>query len=118
MVPPGFSAESRRKAPSTAPGCMEVCYRQRRGLIWAQPKTPRNTVPTSNVDLRSGGATAVATRPAAAKSASSTRGPQPTHEQISKRAHEIWIKRGCKPGQDEQNWLEAEAQLRAEMAGR
>ena len=77
----------------------------------AQPKTTRNTIPTTNVNLRSGGGTAVATRPA-------TRGPQPTHEQISKRAHEIWIKRGCKPGQDEKNWLEAVAQLRAEMGGR
>lgn len=76
----------------------------------AQPKTPRNTVPTSSTTIRSGGGTAVATRP--------SRGPQPTREQISKRAHDIWIKRGCKPGQDEQNWLEAEAQLRAEMAGR
>ena len=51
-------------------------------------------------------------------SATPTKGPAPTHEQISKRAHEIWLKKGCKPGQDEQKWLEAEAQLRAEMAGR
>jgi hypothetical protein len=42
----------------------------------------------------------------------------PTHDQISKRAHEIWLKKGCKGGQDEQNWLEAELQLRAEMNGR
>jgi hypothetical protein len=84
----------------------------------AQPKIVRNTIPTSSVNSSSGGATAVATRPAATKSASSTRGPQPTHEHISKRAHEIWVKRGSKPGQEEKNWLEAEAQLRAEMAGR
>lgn len=84
----------------------------------AQPRNARNTVPTSSINSGSGGATAVATRPAATKSAPSTRGPLPTHDQISKRAHEIWIKRGCKPGQDEQNWLEAEKQLRAEMAGR
>lgn len=76
----------------------------------AQPKTVRNTVPTSTSTLRSGGGTAVAVRP--------TRGPMPTHEQVSKRAHELWIKHGCKHGQDEQNWLEAEAQLKAEMAGR
>jgi hypothetical protein len=79
----------------------------------AQPKTGRNTVPTTST--RTGGATAVAVRPTTPKT---TRGPMPTHEQISKRAHEIWLKKGCKPGQDEQNWLEAEAQLRAEMAGR
>jgi hypothetical protein len=84
----------------------------------AQSRTARNTASTSSVNLRSSGATAVATRPAATKIATVKRGPQPTHEQISERAHEIWINRGCKPGQDEQNWLEAEAQLRAEMARR
>lgn len=83
----------------------------------AQPKIVRNTVPTSSMNSSSGGATAVANRPVT-KVASTTRGPQPTHDQISKRAHEIWVKRGCKPGQDEKNWLEAEAQLRTEMAGR
>ncbi len=77
----------------------------------AQPKTARNTVPTSSSTTRTTGATAVAVRP-------TTKGPAPTHEQISKRAHDIWLKRGCKPGHDEQNWLEAEAQLRAEMARR
>jgi len=75
----------------------------------AQPKTARNTVPTSSI--RTSGGTAVAVRP-------TTKGPMLTHEQISRRAHEIWLKKGCKPGQDEQNWLEAEAQLRAEMARR
>jgi hypothetical protein len=75
----------------------------------AQPKTARNTVPTTSSSIRTSGATIVAVRP-------TTRGPMPTHEQISRRAHDIWLKRGSKPGQDEQNWLEAEAQLRAEMA--
>ncbi len=79
----------------------------------AQPRTVRNTVATSNNSSRTGGATAVAVRPT-----KTARGPMPTHEQVSKRAHEIWLKKGCKPGQDEQNWLEAEAQLRAELAGR
>jgi hypothetical protein len=41
-----------------------------------------------------------------------------THDQIARRAHEIWLKRGCKPGEDERNWLEAEKQLRAELAGK
>ncbi len=40
----------------------------------------------------------------------------PTREQIAKRAHELWVKNGCKHGQDEQNWLEAERQLKAEMS--
>jgi len=75
----------------------------------AQPKTARSTVPTTGSNIRTSGGTAVAIRP-------TTKGPTPTHEQISRRAHEIWLKRGSKPGQDEQNWLEAEAQLKAEMA--
>ena len=75
----------------------------------AQPKTARNTVTTTGSNIRTSGGTAVAIRP-------TTKGPAPTHEQISRRAHEIWLKRGSKPGQDEQNWLEAEAQLKAEMA--
>ena len=74
----------------------------------AQPKTARNTVPTTSSNIRTSGATAVAVRP-------TTKGPMPTHEQISRRAHEIWLKRGSKPGQDEQNWLEAEAELKKKM---
>jgi len=42
----------------------------------------------------------------------------PTYEQIAQRAREIWTKKGCLPGQDELNWLEAERQLKAELAGR
>jgi hypothetical protein len=40
---------------------------------------------------------------------------RPTNEQIARRANEIWVKRGCKPHEDERNWLEAEKQLRAEL---
>jgi hypothetical protein len=39
----------------------------------------------------------------------------PTHDQIAARAREIWQAKGCKSGQDLQNWHEAEAQLKAEM---
>lgn len=38
-----------------------------------------------------------------------------THEQISQRAEAIWHQKGCQPGQDDQNWREAEAQLKAEL---
>jgi hypothetical protein len=38
----------------------------------------------------------------------------PTHEQVARRAREIWEQRGCPPGQDEQIWLEAEMQLKRE----
>jgi len=38
-----------------------------------------------------------------------------THEQIAERAKNIWIERGCPANQDEQNWLEAENQLKQEL---
>lgn len=38
-----------------------------------------------------------------------------THERIAERAWVIWQNRGCSPGEDERNWLEAESQLRAEL---
>jgi hypothetical protein len=37
------------------------------------------------------------------------------HERIAERAWVIWQNRGCSPGEDERNWLEAEAQLREEL---
>jgi hypothetical protein len=39
------------------------------------------------------------------------------HEKIAMRAYEKWCKRGRPHGTDKQDWLEAEAELRAE-AGR
>jgi hypothetical protein len=72
-----------------------------------QSKTTRSPVTTSSIG--SGGATATAPRPA-------PKAVKITHQQIAQRAHEIWVKRGCKPGEDERNWLEAEKQLRAERA--
>jgi hypothetical protein len=38
-----------------------------------------------------------------------------THEQIAERAKKIWQDRGCVPGFDEQNWYEAETQLKMEL---
>jgi hypothetical protein len=38
--------------------------------------------------------------------------PDPTHEQISALAHEIWLERGSPEGSDVDIWLEAERQLR------
>ncbi len=38
------------------------------------------------------------------------------HEKIAQRAYEKWCKRGCQHGHDRQDWLEAEAELRSEMA--
>ena len=39
-----------------------------------------------------------------------------TQEQIADRAFAIWQKRGCRPGEEEWNWNEAEIQLRAESS--
>jgi hypothetical protein len=37
------------------------------------------------------------------------------HEQVAERAKAIWKQRGCPSGQDEQNWFEAEKQLKMEL---
>ena len=77
-------------------------------------KTPKNTVPTSTT--RTGGATTTL-RPVGAQTPTTTKtAPKPTREQVAQRAHDIWVKNGRKHGQDEQNWLEAERQLKAEMS--
>jgi hypothetical protein len=36
----------------------------------------------------------------------------PTHDEISERARKLWEAKGCPAGQDEEIWLEAEAQLK------
>lgn len=38
------------------------------------------------------------------------------HDKIAARAADIWDRKGRPHGQDEQNWAEAEAELRAEYA--
>ncbi len=38
-----------------------------------------------------------------------------THDLIAERAKTIWRERGCSVNRDEENWREAEAQLKAEM---
>jgi hypothetical protein len=81
----------------------------------AQNKTPRNnTVATSTP--RSGGATTTTLRPAGTKAPEAAKMMKIAREQIAQRAHEIWVKNGCKHGHDEQNWLEAERQLKAEAS--
>ncbi|MCY2930275.1 MAG: DUF2934 domain-containing protein [Planctomycetota bacterium] len=40
--------------------------------------------------------------------------PRLSHEQIARRAKAIWEKKGRPSGQDEQNWYQAEAELRTE----
>lgn len=52
-------------------------------------------------------------KPTVAQPVSST--PIP-HDKIAMRAYEKWVKRGRPPGTDMQDWIEAEAELRAEMS--
>jgi hypothetical protein len=92
---------------------MSVWLKAIRRPEMAQNKTPRNTVPTSTT--RPGGATTTTLRPAGTKAPEAAKMVKITREQIAQRAHEIWVKNGCKHGQDEQNWLEAERQVKAEM---
>ena len=81
----------------------------------AQNKTAKTTAPKSTT--RPGSATTTTLRPVGTKAPEAAKVGKITREQIAQRAHEIWVKNGCKHGQDEQNWLEAERQLKAE-AGR
>jgi hypothetical protein len=37
------------------------------------------------------------------------------HEEIAKRAYEIYVGSGAQPGRDQENWLQAEAELRSEL---
>ncbi len=41
---------------------------------------------------------------------------KPAHDRIAMRAYEKWLSRGCPHGTDQQDWLEAEAELAAEMS--
>ena len=38
--------------------------------------------------------------------------PQITYDKIAQRAWSIWMSGGCKPGQDDMNWHQAELELR------
>jgi len=54
--------------------------------------------------------------PAAAKSRAATRKPaqastQVTHDQIAKRAYEIWMEQGKPAGTEHENWCQAKDQL-------
>ncbi len=79
-----------------------------------QQRTGDNNVFTSGP--QSGSATMVPPRRAGTKQRPATTGPKITHDQIARRAHEIWVKQGCKHGRDQENWFEAERQLKAELA--
>lgn len=60
----------------------------------------------------------VATPPTAKPTTPSTTVPGATvpQEKIAMRAYEKWLQRGCTHGCDMQDWLEAEAELKAQVA--
>jgi hypothetical protein len=35
----------------------------------------------------------------------------PTHEQVARRAYELYLERGCQPGHEVDDWLQAEYEL-------
>ncbi|MCX7885728.1 MAG: DUF2934 domain-containing protein [Verrucomicrobiae bacterium] len=37
---------------------------------------------------------------------------EPTHEEIAARAYQIYLERGCQPGHELDDWLQAEYELR------
>ena len=57
----------------------------------------------------------VATPVKAPTGGSTTSIPQ---EKIAQRAYEKWLKRGCSHGSDQQDWIDAEAELRAEVSSK
>jgi hypothetical protein len=44
--------------------------------------------------------------------------PSPSEEMIAQRAYQKWLERGCPRDTEVQNWLEAEAELKAELSER
>ena len=58
-------------------------------------------------------ATATSPSPRRGSNSSPKAATAPTHEQISARAKAIWEAKGCPVGKDEENWREAEAELKA-----
>jgi hypothetical protein len=59
---------------------------------------------------------AAAPAKAATKPAPAAGGPDPTPDEISIRAFEIYVSEGCQPGNDLENWLRAEQELRSQRA--
>ncbi len=63
--------------------------------------------------------TRVAARPQAERRVEAARDPavrstfEPSFDAVSRRAFEIWERNGRMPGQDLENWLQAEAELRS-----
>lgn len=77
-------------------------------------RTGENDVFTSSP--QTGGATVAQPRRTSTKPRPAPTSGNIAHDQIAKRAHELWVKQGCRHGQDQEHWFEAERQLKAELA--
>jgi hypothetical protein len=85
----------------------------------------RNTAQIVNNDVRSGSPNIVPLRatpgektrqdPSLLKLRPALQAVALTHDLIAERARTIWMKRGCSRNQDEENWRNAEAQLKTEL---
>lgn len=84
----------------------------------AAPRTPRGTRPMANVVEMDN---LPKTMPTTAKKTitSKTKAPlivrafrEPTHDEIAKRAYQLFVERGYQHGHEQSDWLRAETELR------
>jgi len=92
-----------RQSPQKASQAEPVSAPSAKPSFSPKPAAPAASQPQAAPAARTSTATAVRC------------GASPTPEQIAARAKSIWMKSGCQPGRDQENWLEAERQLRQEM---
>ncbi len=91
-------------------------------------KTRRTTDGTAarmtDMGVRGIGASIVPLRTTDGETTKHRMGPEPgpslqavtlSHDRIAERARAIWLERGCSPDHDQENWRDAEAQLRTEL---
>ena len=69
----------------------------------------------STIGQKSGSAEQKQTQSTSSGSAKASGTATLSHQQIEDRAREIWQKKGCPAGHDEENWREAESQLKQEL---
>jgi hypothetical protein len=80
-------------------------------------KAKGNTTKAAKRNPKTGGNATSSSATTSKKTSSTTQTvAAPTHEEIALRAEHIWRQGGCLSGRDDQNWHEAEAQLKAEAA--
>jgi hypothetical protein len=92
--------EPKKAAKKKAPGKKTAKAAAKKPAAKAAPKKP---AAKSAAAPKKAGATKPSTTPPAP--------PAPTHEQIARRAKEIWMRGGCREGTAEADWLQAEREL-------